>query len=310
LLSPHGEWVHRLALSTAATTMVLILMGGLVTNTGSALAVPDWPTTFGYNMFTYPPSQWVGGVFYEHSHRLLGSLVGLLTVVFAVMAWRWEPRRWVRWLGVVALVGVIGQGILGGLRVVLLEHGLAIIHGCVAQAFFGLVVALTVVTSRTWQWLERNPFSSNSGALWVLLLVVPLLVYLQIVLGALLTHTGTQLLVHASGAVVVTFAITTLATLVLRHFGDRVEVRRPAMLLVGVVALQLGLGLWAFLWHYTTVAERLPFAAGLAILAAHRMTGTILWAVALVVSLRVFRGARRTHEVTSERMGAGSRVLA
>src|SRR5687767_10656795 len=136
---------HRLALVTVAATFVLILFGGLVTNTGAALAVPDWPTTFGYNMFLFPWSEMVGGIFYEHSHRLLGSLVGLLTIALAAVLWRAGGR--LRALGVVMVVAVVVQGILGGLRVVLLKETLAIVHGCLAQAFFALAVTAAVLTS-------------------------------------------------------------------------------------------------------------------------------------------------------------------
>src|SRR5438132_5493893 len=113
----YNPWPHRLAVVTAAAALVLICIGGLVTNTGSALAVPDWPTTFGHNMFLYPWAQMVGGVFYEHSHRLIGAVVGVLTLALGVALW---PSR-LRWLGVAAIVAVIAQGVLGGLRVVLLQ---------------------------------------------------------------------------------------------------------------------------------------------------------------------------------------------
>jgi cytochrome c oxidase assembly protein subunit 15 len=107
---------HRLAVSTAAATVVLIVFGGLVTNTGAALAVPDWPSTFGHNMFLFPWSGMVGGVFYEHTHRLLGALVGLLTVALAATLWPRGGR--LRVLGLVALGVVIAQGVIGGLRVI------------------------------------------------------------------------------------------------------------------------------------------------------------------------------------------------
>ena len=145
-----SAWPHRLAVLTAGATLVLIVAGGLVTNTGAALAVPDWPTTFGHNMFLFPWSEMVGGVFYEHSHRLLGALVGLLTLGLAAALWLGEARRWVRGLGLLAALLVAAQGVLGGLRVLWLRETLAIVHGCVAQAFFALVVALAVVTSRAW----------------------------------------------------------------------------------------------------------------------------------------------------------------
>ena len=182
---------HGLALVTAAVTFVLILFGGLVTNTGAALAVPDWPTTFGHNMFLYPWAQMVGGVFYEHSHRLIGAFVGLLTLALGVALW---PSR-LRWLGVAAIVAVVAQGVLGGLRVVLLEGTLAILHGCLAQAFFGLLVAIALLSARTSSPSLRGlPPSTRAFTIATVILV-----YAQIVFGALLTHTG-RIDLHLGGA--------------------------------------------------------------------------------------------------------------
>jgi cytochrome c oxidase assembly protein subunit 15 len=115
--STENRWLHRFAVLTAAATLVLIGIGGLVTSHEAGLAVPDWPTSYGYNMFLFPPSYWIGGVFYEHSHRLLASLVGLLTTILAVWLWLKESRSWMRWLGVMAFFAVVLQGVLGGLRV-------------------------------------------------------------------------------------------------------------------------------------------------------------------------------------------------
>ena len=175
---------HRLALVTLAATLVLILFGGLVTNTGAALAVPDWPSTFGDNLFVFPWSQMVGGIFYEHGHRLVGALVGLLTLGLAATLWRTGGR--LRWLGLAAVAAVVAQGVLGGLRVVLLADTLAIVHGSLAQAFFGLLSAIALLTSRA---AERPP-GDVDPSLRSLTLGAAGLVYLQIVLGALLTHAG------------------------------------------------------------------------------------------------------------------------
>src|SRR5215212_10088558 len=120
-------WV---ALLTAAATFPLIFMGGLVTSHGAGMSVPDWPNSYGYNMFTFPPSQWIGGIFYEHTHRLMGTVVGMLSIVLTIVAWRVEDRRWVRWLATAVLGAVIFQGILGGLRVIWVELDLAIVHDC------------------------------------------------------------------------------------------------------------------------------------------------------------------------------------
>ena len=114
-------WLNRFAWFTAFATLLLICSGGMVTSKGIGLAVPDWPTTFGYNMFFFPFSKWIGGIFFEHTHRLIASTVGLLTIILAVWLWLVDPRRWVRVLGVAAVAAVILQGVLGGLRVTMLK---------------------------------------------------------------------------------------------------------------------------------------------------------------------------------------------
>src|SRR3954466_4754260 len=113
LFPRHNRWLNRYAWVTVAATLFLICSGGMVTSKGVGLAVPDWPTTFGYNMFVFPVSRWIGGIFFEHIHRLIASVVGLLTIVLAVWLWRSETRRWLRMLGLVAVGAVLLQGILG-----------------------------------------------------------------------------------------------------------------------------------------------------------------------------------------------------
>ena len=131
-----NPWLHRFAVGIAAATLVLLCFGGLVTSHGAGLAVPDWPNSYGYNMFLFPISKWVGGIFYEHTHRLVASGVGFLTIILAVWLWRKEERRWLRWLGWGALVLVALQGVLGGLRVTLLKDEIGIFHAALAQFFF------------------------------------------------------------------------------------------------------------------------------------------------------------------------------
>ncbi len=280
-------WPFRLAALTALVTLLLIVVGGLVTNTGSALAVPDWPTTFGHNMFTYPPSQMVGGIFYEHSHRLLGSLVGMLTIGLCFTLWRFETRRWVRRLGVVALLGVIAQGILGGMRVVLLEHGLAVIHGCFAEAFFGLAVSLAVVTSRAW--FAGISINAAPPKLRLLARALPVCVYIQMVLGAFVTHRGALVWFHIGGAGAVLVLAASLGAMILPRRDESVRLRRPAALLLGLLGVQLSLGLGAYLWHFTQLSDGVPFLAGLSVLALHRFTGAAVWATSVVLSLRLLR---------------------
>ena len=161
----------------------------MVTSRNVGLAVPDWPTTFGYNMFLFPVSKWVGGILFEHTHRLMGSLVGFLTIILAVWLWLSEVRRWVRNLSVVALVGVILQGILGGLRVTMMKDEIGIFHACVAQAFLGLLVVIALVTTKFWRSLANQGIDLQKiASIKMLVLAVTIAIYLQLGLGATMRH--------------------------------------------------------------------------------------------------------------------------
>src|SRR5262249_15959440 len=145
-----NPWLSRYASLTACATLLLICVGGVVTSQDAGMAVPDWPNTFGYNMFFFPFSKWVGNIFYEHSHRLVASAVGLMTVILAVWLWLKESRRWMRWLGGVAVLAVVLQGVLGGLRVVLFKDEIGIFHAALAQLFFVLTCSIALFTSKWW----------------------------------------------------------------------------------------------------------------------------------------------------------------
>ena len=190
---PHyNRPLHLTAWLTAAATFPLIFMGGLVTSHQAGMSVPDWPNTYGYNMFLFPPRLWVGGVLYEHTHRLMGSVVGMLSIALCVWAWATERRRWVKWLATGVLGAVIFQGVLGGLRVVLVDLDLAVVHACFAQAFFCLAALTVVVTSRGW--VEgRATSAAPDRASFRLAAALVLIVYLQLVVGALMRHYGAGL---------------------------------------------------------------------------------------------------------------------
>ena len=268
---------HRLALVTAAVTLVLIVFGGLVTNTGAALAVPDWPTTFGHNMFLYPWSKMVGGIFYEHSHRLLGALVGVLTIALAISAWRRGGIT--RILGVSAALVVVAQGVLGGLRVVLMQDTLAIVHGCLAQAFFGLLTAIAFVTSRA----AERPTAAVDPTLRALAILAAVLVYAQIVFGALLTHTG-RMDWHLAGSLLV-FVFVPIVTARLRRGGDAVTSVTARALLI-VLGLQLLLGLGSFLARFSSIALPGGQTTILVLPVAHRLMASLVLAGVLILALR------------------------
>ncbi len=182
-------WVHRFAVLTAGATLVLIFVGALVTSTGSGLAVPDWPLSFGQ---VFPPM--VGGVLFEHGHRLVAALVGLLTVALMVLLTQWESRIWVRWLARGAVLAVLLQGTLGGMTVLLrLPLVVSVTHACLAQAFLCLVITLAVCTAPGWQATPAGRAEQQQPPLWVLAAITVGMVYLQLVLGALMRHMGAGL---------------------------------------------------------------------------------------------------------------------
>jgi hypothetical protein len=152
-----GVWLHRFAVLVASVTFLLIIAGALVTGNEAGLSVPDWPLSYGTWM---PPM--IGGIFYEHGHRMIATLVGLLTTILAIWLWRKEARNSVRRLGLIALATVIAQGILGGVTVLFfLPTVISVMHACLAQAFFCIVVSLAWVTSHSWKWGEISIFGDQ-----------------------------------------------------------------------------------------------------------------------------------------------------
>ena len=274
---------HRLALTTVVATFVLILLGGLVTNTGAALAVPDWPTTFGYNMFLYPWSQMVGGIFYEHSHRLLGSIVGVLTLALAVALWREGGR--LRVLGLVMVGAVIIQGVLGGLRVVLLRETLAIVHGCLAQAFFALAVAAALLTSRS----HRLPVQGFDPTLRTLTLAAAAVVYVQIVLGALITHAG-WIVLHLLGAAAV-FVFVPMVTARLRRTRDALAAPAAGLLIL-LLGVQLLLGAGSFVSRFTSIWIPGGQTTMLLLPVTHRLVASLILGAVVIVVVRALAAGR------------------
>lgn len=282
-----ANWPHRLAVLTAICTVPLLFIGGLVTTKGAGLAVPDWPTTFGYNPFLYPWSLMVGNIFYEHSHRLVASAVGLLTVLLAAALWLRERRRWLRRLGGAALALVIAQGVVGGLRVVLLEQTLAIVHACLAQAFFALAVSLALFTSREWSGESSPPLEApDAGRLQRLGLITTGLIYVQAVFGAMLRHTGELLEFHLIFAALVSLHVILFGARVFKRHAVRRALTRPAFLLSGLLFAQLALGLGAYIGKFVMT---LPAALTVAVATSHVVVGALMLAASLVLTLRSFK---------------------
>lgn len=286
----------------AASTFVLLVVGAMVTSTGSGLAVPDWPLSFGQWM---PPME--GGVLYEHGHRMIASFVGLLIVIEAVWLWRADDRAWVRAFGWAALVGVVVQGLLGGLTVLLgLPDAISVSHAALAELVFGATVVLAVACSRSWVRVLEDP-SPDPGtpSLFALGSATAVVIWLQIVLGAVVRHTGAGLVIpdfplaygeivpplastpvvlhfgHRVGAVLVLVAVAWVAVRVWRSHGGRSALVGPASALAILVVVQIGLGGW------TVLSRKAAWVTS-----AHLGTGALLWAAGVVLAMNARRHLR------------------
>lgn len=287
-----SPWLHRMAILTAVATFLLIVIGGIVTSTESGLAVPDWPTTFGYNMFLYPLSEMVGGILYEHSHRLMGSIVGLLTVTLFIMLLVKGTPRWLKWLGFSALIAVIVQGVLGGLRVTELSLTLAIIHACLAQAFFALLCGICLFTSRNR--FEDQSFRKinliDAKKLRRLSLITTTMIYLQLIFGAILRHTGNRLDAHLLIAIFVTVHIVLLIRRVFSMGEDLEKIGRTLpLLLIGLLAVQLFLGTGAYLTRLTAVEKIVSALTTDIITTAHVAVGALMLVISFVITLKILQ---------------------
>jgi protoheme IX farnesyltransferase len=235
-------------------------MGGLVTTYGAGMAVPDWPNTYGYNLFLYPLASWlhVWDVFLEHSHRLIGAGVGMITIALAVVLWRRQRRTWMRWMGLVALAGVLGQGTLGGLRVIEDALLLAKVHGCTAPVFFALTTAMVAWTSRPWVTGIAAPHSSARLVQW-LAWGPSAGIYLQIALGAQLRHLSPKadvswfelwVWLHLIVAGLVWIGVIAAALFASRRLADQPRIARRAWLLLWLFLVQLILGAATWLTNF------------------------------------------------------------
>jgi cytochrome c oxidase assembly protein subunit 15 len=289
-----SSWPHRLSRVTAGATVALIVAGGLVTNTGAALAVPDWPTTFGHNLFLFPWSGMVGGVLVEHGHRLLGASIGILTICLAVTLGLRDDRRWVRRLALLAVALVSVQGLIGGLRVVLLRETLALVHGCIAQLFFALVVGLAVVTGRGWLEPGVVPRSARPLAPFGLLAVA--VVYGQIVLGAFTTHAA-GLWWHVAGAIVTAGTLVGLALAVLRVAGEDPVLAWWARAVEILLVLQFALGVGAYAVRFTSLGVPGGQVSVVALPVIHRAVGALVFGSAVALALHLER--RRALDVAA-----------
>jgi cytochrome c oxidase assembly protein subunit 15 len=288
-----GGWLHRYATFVACCTFLLVIAGGLVTSTGSALAVPDWPLSFGQ---LFPRME--GGVLFEHGHRLIAASVGALTVVLALWASRTEPRRSVRALAWTLVGVVVLQGVFGGVTVLLrLPSAVSVAHAGLAQIFFALTVTMAAVTSPAH--LAARPLPDSARGTRTLALAATLVLYVQILLGAIVRHTGAGLAIpdfplafgrlvpefsnslimwqyaHRVGAFAASVMVVWAVSRMLRRAGSERLVLLPAALMLALLGLQVFLGALT-IWSLRAVVPT----------TAHVATSSLLFASSVVLTVR------------------------
>jgi cytochrome c oxidase assembly protein subunit 15 len=312
---PHNpnKWLHRFAFLTSCITFPLIFIGGLVKSHEAGLSVPDWPTTYGYNMFTFPFHWMVGNIFYEHGHRLYASMVGFLILVLAVWIWRKEPRSWVRKLGWWALAAVSVQGILGGVTVkTFLPWYVSTAHAALAQLTFCLTVALSMVTSKWWKENIVKTSSEFSDRLYTLTGFTVGAIFLQLLFGAIMRHLNAGLaiptwplangnvipdftsvgvtlnFIHRNWAYVVAILIFRTAYYALKASAEYPALKRPAIAGIFLVIMQITLGAVTILSEKEPNWTSLHVVGGAAVLASQFI---------LAVKVRHFTGKNEYVEL-------------
>ncbi len=288
-------WLHRYSILLSIATLFLIIAGAAVTSNEAGLSVPDWPLSYGKVM-----PEMTGGVFYEHGHRMVATTVGFLTTVLAFWMAFAEKRSWMKKLGFVALGAVILQGVLGGLTVLFqLPKPVSIAHACLAQLFFSLTVVFTLLLSEQWtkapETVVDHGFPSFRSMAWF----VPLLVLTQLALGAAFRHKAAGVIPHIVGAIVVAAAILYEAISLLTQFPKHAILNRSAFTMIGVVSLQLLLGIAAYLTRSEAAESRLISPALVLATVAHTAVGAVALATTIYTGVQIRRHVQQPAGVTT-----------
>ena len=285
LRTTYHRGLHRWSILLAFCTLLLVVAGGLVTSRDAGLSVPDWPLSYGKLM---PPME--GGILYEHGHRMIATTVGIFTIVSLIWLWQAETRRWMKWLGVAALVAVIAQGVLGGLTVIyLLPWWISSAHASLAQLFFSTTVAMAMFTS---SWWLRGPVEVDEDARYPirgLSLAAPIFVLGQLALGAAARHKAIGSIYHICGSPIVTFVVLWVALRILLHYAQNRELRRGALGLIAVTLTQVFLGIAAYMSRiaYADAIQPMPLMVTFTVL--HVAVGALTLATSVTLAILVRR---------------------
>jgi len=297
MTTAYNPGVHRFANFVVAWTILLFIAGALVTSNNAALSVPDWPKSFG----TWFPSlrQLAGGAFFEHSHRVIAGGLGIFTLALAILIWRKDERRWLRWFGVIAVAGVAVQAVLGG-EVVrqLLQYWLPVIHACFAQIVFAAVLGIAVFTS-SW-WISERPQLADRGtpSIQTVAMSNAGVIFLQVVLGAGLRHSEIPVWPHIVGAFAVMATVTWTAVALRKRFSASPELSRARALLHAMFGLQFALGFGAY-WARLASEKAGPTSLTVIVTVTHTVVGALLFAFSVLIALICYRLVPRRREVAA-----------
>jgi cytochrome c oxidase assembly protein subunit 15 len=296
--SSYNPGVHRFSVFVVCWTVLLFVAGALVTSKDAALSVTDWPKSHG----TWVPalSSLQGGDFFEFSHRFVAGGLGILTLLLAILLLVKESRTWLRWLGVVAVLGVVVQAILGGQVVIrLLHYWLPVIHTCFAQIVFAAVLGIAVFTSK-W-WVSERPQIEDSGtpSIHALATLNAVVIYLQVILGAGFRHREIPIWPHAAGALVVLGVVTWTAVALRKRFGASKELAKARILLHAIFGIQFLLGLLAYWSRLTTAGAPQPMPVMVTLTVVHTVVGAILFAFSVLLVLLCYRLVPGGREVAA-----------
>jgi heme a synthase len=280
-------WLHRYAAFVAFCTFLLIIAGALVTGNDAGLSVPDWPTSFG----TFRMPRMVGGIKFEHGHRMIAGTVGILTILLAIWIWRQDSRRWVRWVGFAAVMAVLVQALLGGITVLFfLPVAISTAHATLGQIFFCTATSLAFFTRADWNWNEPKVEDTASPSLQHLTTITTGVILIQLILGAVYRHSKEGIITpHVVGACVVTLLVGWVVSTVLMRFAKQPELLHPALLLGGLLVAQLFLGVGSYFMKMAARTAPQPLPPVVDITTAHVTVGALVLVTSLYLTYQAHR---------------------
>lgn len=298
MTSTYNPGVHKFAVFVVCWTVLLFVAGALVTSRDAALSVPSWPGPL------MPPM--VGGVFYEHSHRLIAGALGILTLILALLVWTKEERSWLRWFSAIAVSGVVVQALLGGQVVIrLLHYWLPVLHACFAQIVFAAVLGIAVFTSKWWVTERSQLEDSGAPSIHFLTMLNAGVIYLQVILGAGFRHKEIPIWPHMAGALLVLGVVIWTAVVLRKRFGQSRELSKARVMLHAIFGTQFLLGFAAYWSRLSTADAPQPMPVMVWLTVIHTVVGAILFAFSILIVLMCYRLIPRRGEAGA----AGSRQV-